>query len=79
MQHFVHLFGSQEQISAAIIRNQKTKTIAMALNNPFYEFQFFGYTNIALAITDDLPFTNHRSQPATKEFGFFGCNIQQFQ
>ena len=75
MQHFMHFLGTQYQIGAAIIRNQKTKTIGMALYLALNQVQFVHYANCPFTITHNLTITLHRAQTAREQFCLMFINM----
>ena len=77
MQRLMHLLGAQVQIRIAVIGDQKTESIRMTLNLSFDQIQFFHHANVTFAVTENLPFTNHRRQAAIEKLFFLLGDIQQ--
>ena len=76
MQRFMHFLGTQYQIGTAIIRNQKTKAIGMALYLALNQVKFIHHADSPLAVTHYLTIALHSTQAARKQFSFVLINTQ---
>ena len=67
VQHLVHFLLAEEHVRPAVLRDQETESVGMALHLALDQIELFHHADIAFAIAHDLPVALHRAQAARKQ------------
>jgi hypothetical protein len=64
MEHLVHFRGAEEQVGAAVVRDEEAEAVGVTLDGPADEVELGGDAELALAIHQELAVALHRVDAA---------------